>query len=223
MAGRERKSVSGRIVIAVVAALVAIGAGAAVEFARLLPGLEQDSVNQRFERRGACRRRGCSSWPSTTRPSTTSASPGRSRARCHAQAIDRLRRDGAAAIVYDVQFTEQTTPREDNALIARGRPRAQRRAGHGRDRRARQQQRARRRRPSRSPRRPRRRQQPAARSGRRAAALPRARPAASRRSRWPPRTASAARRRSAPSTTVARGSTSAVRRARSTPSRSPTS
>ena len=30
-----------------------LGAGGAVEFARLLPGLEQDSVNQRFERRGA--------------------------------------------------------------------------------------------------------------------------------------------------------------------------
>ena len=67
----------------------------------------------------------------------------------HAQAIDRLRRDGAGAIVYDVQFTEQTTPREDNALIdAVGRA-AQRRPGHGRDRRARQQQRARRRRASR--------------------------------------------------------------------------
>jgi CHASE2 domain-containing sensor protein len=35
----------------------------------------------------------------------------------HAQAIDALRRDGAKAIVYDVQFTEQTTPRDDNALI----------------------------------------------------------------------------------------------------------
>ena len=53
MAARERKPVSGRTVIAIVAALVAIGAGGAVEFARLLPGLEQDSVNQRFERRGA--------------------------------------------------------------------------------------------------------------------------------------------------------------------------
>ena len=53
MAARDRRPVSGRAVIAVVAALVAIGAGGAAEFARLLPGLEQDSVNQRFERRGA--------------------------------------------------------------------------------------------------------------------------------------------------------------------------
>src|SRR3954452_24531455 len=117
MARRERRPVSGRTVIAVVAALVAVGAGGAAEFARLLPGLEQDSINQRFERRGAVSAPGLlivaiddktfddlgESWPFP-----------RSR---HAQAIDRLRRDGAEAIVYDVQFTEQTTPREDNALI----------------------------------------------------------------------------------------------------------
>jgi adenylate cyclase len=36
----------------------------------------------------------------------------------HAQLIDRLRRDGARAIGYDIQFTEPTTPREDEALIA---------------------------------------------------------------------------------------------------------
>ena len=35
----------------------------------------------------------------------------------HAQLIDRLRRDGARAIAYDVQFTEPTVAREDNALI----------------------------------------------------------------------------------------------------------
>jgi adenylate cyclase len=35
----------------------------------------------------------------------------------HAQLIDRLRRDGARVIAYDVQFTEPTVPREDNALI----------------------------------------------------------------------------------------------------------
>lgn len=35
----------------------------------------------------------------------------------HAEVIDRLREDGAAVIAYDVQFTEPTRPREDNALI----------------------------------------------------------------------------------------------------------
>jgi adenylate cyclase len=35
----------------------------------------------------------------------------------HAELIDRLRRAGAATIAYDIQFTEQTRPQEDNALI----------------------------------------------------------------------------------------------------------
>jgi HD-GYP domain-containing protein (c-di-GMP phosphodiesterase class II)/CHASE2 domain-containing sensor protein len=35
----------------------------------------------------------------------------------HARAIDRLRAEGARLIVYDVQFTEQTRPREDMALF----------------------------------------------------------------------------------------------------------
>jgi adenylate cyclase len=36
----------------------------------------------------------------------------------HAKAIDRLRRAGARVIAYDIQFTEPTEPREDNALIS---------------------------------------------------------------------------------------------------------
>jgi CHASE2 domain-containing sensor protein len=43
----------------------------------------------------------------------------------HARAIDRLRAAGARTIVYDVQFTEATTPREDGALFE-----AVRRAGN---------------------------------------------------------------------------------------------
>jgi adenylate cyclase len=35
----------------------------------------------------------------------------------HARVIDNLRRDGAKVIAVDIQFTEQTTPKEDNALI----------------------------------------------------------------------------------------------------------
>ncbi len=35
----------------------------------------------------------------------------------HGRLIDRLREAGAAAIAYDVQFTEPTVPREDNALV----------------------------------------------------------------------------------------------------------
>jgi adenylate cyclase len=37
--------------------------------------------------------------------------------RFHAQVLDQLRKDGAKAVAFDVQFTEPTTPRDDNALI----------------------------------------------------------------------------------------------------------
>jgi adenylate cyclase len=36
--------------------------------------------------------------------------------RLHAKVIDRLRKDGARAIAYDVQFTEPSNPKDDNAL-----------------------------------------------------------------------------------------------------------
>src|SRR5436190_22264098 len=36
--------------------------------------------------------------------------------RYHAKVLDELRKDGAKAIAFDVQFTEPTTPREHNAL-----------------------------------------------------------------------------------------------------------
>ena len=117
MSASTRGPASRRTIIAVVAALIAIGAGSAAEFTRLLPGLEQDSVTQRFERRGAMKAPGLlvvaiddktfddlgEQWPLPRRR--------------HGTAIDALRREGARAIVYDVQFTERTTPREDNALI----------------------------------------------------------------------------------------------------------
>ena len=35
----------------------------------------------------------------------------------HAKVIDELKRDGAKSIVYDIQFTEASTPKQDNALI----------------------------------------------------------------------------------------------------------
>jgi adenylate cyclase len=38
--------------------------------------------------------------------------------RMHARVIDALRRSGAKVIAYDIQFTEPTTPAQDNALIS---------------------------------------------------------------------------------------------------------
>jgi CHASE2 domain-containing sensor protein len=106
-----------RILIAVVAALVAMCAGGAVQFARLLPGLEQDAVSARFQHRGAQPAPGLLVVAIDDESFDDLATQWPFPRHFHAQAIDRLRRDGAKAIVYDVQFTEQTKPREDNALI----------------------------------------------------------------------------------------------------------
>jgi CHASE2 domain-containing sensor protein len=106
-----------RLVIAVVAALVALGAGGAVEFARLLPGLEQDSINARFQHRGAQPAPGLLVVAIDDKSFDDLGAQWPFKRSLHARAIDRLTDDGAKAIVYDVQFTEQTTPREDNALI----------------------------------------------------------------------------------------------------------
>ena len=114
VAGRRRS----RAVAVLVAGIFAAGVAGAADLGRLLPGLEQESIVQRFERRGArAGARTCSSSPSTTRRSRTPGCTGRSRA-----AATRRRSTACAAtarevIVYDVQFTEQTTARDDNALI----------------------------------------------------------------------------------------------------------
>jgi CHASE2 domain-containing sensor protein len=108
--------VTSRAVALLVAALVAIVARGIADFAHFLPGLEQHSISQRFARRGvqpapemlvvAIDEKSFDDlrlqWPFP-----------RSR---HAMAIDRLAQDGARSIVYDVQFTERTRPREDRAL-----------------------------------------------------------------------------------------------------------
>jgi CHASE2 domain-containing sensor protein len=113
VSGRRRR----RAVAVLLAGIFAAGVAGAADLGRLLPGLEQESVAQRFERRD-------------TRPSPnllvvgiddkTFADTGYHwpfQRRRHAQAIDVLRRAGARVIVYDVQFTEQTTAHDDNALI----------------------------------------------------------------------------------------------------------
>jgi CHASE2 domain-containing sensor protein len=97
----------------VLAALIGVGA----HLANLLPGVEGDTVALRFEARGAQPTREVvvvgvddvtfsdlgEQWPFPRS--------------LHARAIDRLRAAGARTIVYDVQFTEPTTPREDVALF----------------------------------------------------------------------------------------------------------
>jgi CHASE2 domain-containing sensor protein len=104
-------------VAVVLAGMLAAGAAVAVDVARLLEGIEQQSIARRFEQRDV-------------RPSPNLlvvAIDDKTFAdlslqwpfprHWHGRAIDRLRRAGARLIVYDLQFTEPTTVREDNALI----------------------------------------------------------------------------------------------------------
>jgi adenylate cyclase len=109
-----------RTLLLVAAALVAVGAGLALEATHALRRTEYSSVDKRFDLRG-------------TQPAPkgvvvvavddrTFGLPPKPqwpfRRRLHARVINALTRAGAASIAYDVQFTEQTDPRDDNALIA---------------------------------------------------------------------------------------------------------
>ena len=104
------------VVAVLVAGFIASGLAVAAHLGDLLPGVRSDSVALRFQTRGAqptdellvvavddvtfsdLKRQ----WPFPRS--------------LHADAIDELRNAGAGTIVYDVQFTEQTTEREDLAL-----------------------------------------------------------------------------------------------------------
>jgi CHASE2 domain-containing sensor protein len=100
------------------AALLAAGVGLAVQATGVLGGLEQRSVAARFKERGAAPPGDVAvvaiddvtfdelkeQWPLPRR--------------LHARAVDALRRAQAKQLVYDVQFTEETTARDDNALFS---------------------------------------------------------------------------------------------------------
>jgi CHASE2 domain-containing sensor protein len=104
------------IAVIAVGVLAAAAAGAA-ELVDLLPGLEQETIVKRFERRDA---RSAPNLLVVAIDDKTFSDLDKQwpfPRRYHARAIDRLRRDGARAIVYDVQFTERTTDYDDNRLI----------------------------------------------------------------------------------------------------------
>jgi CHASE2 domain-containing sensor protein len=111
--GRRRS----RAVAVIVAGVIAAAAAGAADLVGLLPGLEQEAIVQRFERRDT---RPAPNLLVVAIDDKTFSDLGLQwpfPRRWHARAIDRLRRAGARSIVYDVQFTEQTTERDDNALI----------------------------------------------------------------------------------------------------------
>jgi adenylate cyclase len=107
-----------RLTIFLVAAvsLTALVVGAYA--ANVFEGPELDTVDQRFEIRGSD-----GAPPDVVVVGIDDVTFGELQRRWpfprrfHAQAIDRLREAGAKAIAYDIQFTEPTTARDDNALI----------------------------------------------------------------------------------------------------------
>src|SRR3954466_1929687 len=105
--------------------MLAATVGVIAQLTHLLPGVKSDTVALRFQARQADR-------PDDvvvvviddgTFPALHQRCPFPRR--LHARAIDRLKASGAKTIVYDIQFTEPTTPRDDLALYE-----AVRRAGN---------------------------------------------------------------------------------------------
>jgi len=106
------------------AGLLAFVVGAAVYATGVLSGTEQSTINARFAVRSSSTPQRFLIVAIDPRTFTALRRSWPFPRSLHGEAIDRLRRDGARVIVYDVQFTTPTTPVQDNALygaVARAR------------------------------------------------------------------------------------------------------
>jgi CHASE2 domain-containing sensor protein/tRNA A-37 threonylcarbamoyl transferase component Bud32 len=114
-----------RQILLVAVWLLAAGAGVFAQQAHLLRRLEQQSVDVRFQVRGSKPPPAASKIVVVEVDSSTvdylrdHDLPARwpFPRRDHARVIDQLRRAGARVIGFDVQFSEESDPRDDNALI----------------------------------------------------------------------------------------------------------
>ncbi|HEX5910988.1 MAG TPA: adenylate/guanylate cyclase domain-containing protein, partial [Thermoleophilaceae bacterium] len=107
-----------RLWLMVVAGVLCAALGAVLQERDALDSAEMDTVDLRFQLRGD---------QAKPKDIVLVAIDGQSLQdlnrllpfprRLHARAIDRLRRAGARQIVYDIQFTEETTVADDNALF----------------------------------------------------------------------------------------------------------
>jgi adenylate cyclase len=112
--GLRRRREAAILLVAIAAAAIAVVAYAT----HLMRALEQQSVDARFSVRGAQEQP--QEFALVEVDDRTFSELGvqwpypRSE---HARVIDRLREAGAKAIAVDIQFTEPTTPKQDNALV----------------------------------------------------------------------------------------------------------
>jgi CHASE2 domain-containing sensor protein len=98
------------------AAVVAVSGGLAMYGLDAWPGSEQTTVNVRFGLQGASRPRDVAVVAIDEKTFAALRLQWPFPRSLHAEVIDRLRADHVRAIVYDVQFTERTSPPEDLAL-----------------------------------------------------------------------------------------------------------
>jgi HD-GYP domain-containing protein (c-di-GMP phosphodiesterase class II) len=96
--------------------LLAFGVGAIVQTTGALDGLERDTLSRRFEQRGAERPTDVVVVAIDAKSFDVLRKQWPFPRSLHGKAIRRLHAAGAGEIVYDVQFTEPTTPREDLSL-----------------------------------------------------------------------------------------------------------
>src|SRR5215208_2738065 len=99
-------------------ALLAFAVGAAVQTTGALDGLERETLKERFEVRGAARPDDVVVVGIDAKSFDVLRQQWPFPRSLHGRAIRRLHAAGAREIVYDVQFTEPTEPREDLALYA---------------------------------------------------------------------------------------------------------
>jgi adenylate cyclase len=116
---RQRRSLRRlRLTIFFAAALGLTGLVVAAYAADVVDGAELDTVDQRFEIRG---NNGAPADLVVVGIDDVTFGELQQRwpfpRRLHAQAVDRLSEAGAKVIAYDIQFTEPTNPRDDNALV----------------------------------------------------------------------------------------------------------
>lgn len=97
--------------------LLALAVGLIVYFAGGLSDLERSTLTARFALRSQAKPHGIVVVAIDERTFRQLQRPWPFPRALDAEAVDRLHRAGVREIVYDVQFTEPTDPRDDNALI----------------------------------------------------------------------------------------------------------